>query len=192
MSTDKIHIYEENTQIIWGLIAIVSIGIATYTLFNAFMAVSWQWAGYKQLLSMALFILGFYGIIKISTPLYHFVLKVTDSTLNIEIWREGDEPLDIKSLSLRAIDELRVAPHTPRAPDEALFDFSTSYHLLYRLRDDTEFRRLIKLQDASFTLKVEDIKKIVEFLSSHNSEITIPDTSRFHLNEPVKPFQNNR
>lgn len=174
MKTDSIHIYEENTQIIWGLIAIVAIGIATYTLFNAFMAASWQWAGYKQLLSMGLFILGFYGIIKISTPLYHFVLNVNENMLTIEIWRESDEPLAVRSISLSGIKTLRIAPHSSRSTNEALYDFSTSYYLIYE-NEQGEFQRLIYFDDKSFTLKVEDIIKIMRFLKQHRQEIAIPE-----------------
>ncbi|MBN2733083.1 MAG: hypothetical protein JXR26_11695 [Balneolaceae bacterium] len=182
MKSDKINIDEENTQLIWGLVAVVSIAAATYMLTNAFMAGSWHWAGYKQLMSMALFIIGFYGITRISTPLYHFVLSISESTLQIEIWQESEHPIDIKTVQLNSIEELRIAPHTPRAPNEALFDFSTSYYLLYKTTDNDNFKRFISLEGESFTLKVDDIKKVMDFLVSHNPAIHVPDENTIFLN----------
>lgn len=175
MKSDKINIDEENTQLIWGLVAVVSIAAATYMLTNAFMAGSWHWAGYKQLMSMALFVIGFYGITRISTPLYHFVLSISESTLQIEIWQESEQPIDIKTVPLNSIEELRIAPHIQRSPNEALFDFSTSYYLLYKTTDSDNFKRLISLEGESFTLKVDDIKKIIRFLKMHHNTIRVPD-----------------
>lgn len=181
LKTNKIYIDEENTQIIWGLVTVVSIGIATYVLLNAFMAASWQWAGYKQLLSMALFIIGFYGIIRLSSPLYHFILEVEDETLLIEIWKESEQPIDVKKVQLDSIEELRIAPHTPRSPNEALFDFTTSYYLLYKTKENDNFNRLISLEGESFTLKVDDIKKIIRFLKIHHNTIRVPDKQKLFL-----------
>lgn len=181
MKSSKIHIEEENTQIIWGLVAVVSIGLATYVLINAFMAASWHWAGYKQLLSMALFIIGFYGIIRVSTPLFQFVLRIRGNILEIEIWRESDRPLSVKTFPLDEIAELRIAPHNPRNSKEALFDFSTNYHLLFRTVDNDEFVRLIKLEGESFTLKVDDIKRIIQFLRNHQNSIKVPSEPTLFL-----------
>ena len=175
MKQKKIHIDEENTQIIWGLIAMVSIGFATYILINAFMAGSWKIAGYTQLASIVLFTIGFYGIIRISSPLFHFILYEDHGQLIIEIWKEGEEPVDIKTVALNDIQELRIAPHSPRAPNEALFDFSSSYYLLYRKNEEHDFHRLIDLEDESFTLKVEDIGKIIGFLKQYQATISIPE-----------------
>jgi len=138
------------------------------------MAGSWSIAGYTQVISLALFSVGFYGIIRISSPLFHFVISISDSTLIIEIWQEGEQPLDIKNIALQTIDELRIAPHTPRSPNEALFDFSTSYHLLWRPANEEEFCPLIDYDSAAFTLKVEDIVKIIQFVRRHEPEIKIP------------------
>lgn len=179
MKSDKIHIDEENTQLIWGLVSVVSIAAATYMLTNAFMAGSWTLASYTQIISLLLFTLGFYGIIRISTPLYHFVLSISESTLQIEIWQESEQPIDIKTVQLNAIEELRIAPHTPRSPNEALFDFTTSYYLLYKTKDNDNFKRLISLEGESFTLKVDDIKKVMGFLVSHHPAIHVPEENVF-------------
>lgn len=190
MKTKEINIDEENTNLIWGLVAIVAIAGATYMLTNAFMAGSWELATYTQLISLALFILGFYGIIRISTPLFHFVLRVTDDQLKIEIWQEGDQPVDVQLIPLQQIKELRIAPHTPRAANDALFDFSSSYYLLYRLTSTASFKRLIDLEGKAFTLKVEDIKKIINFISGHNPAIDVPDNDAVFV-ELKKPLDTN-
>lgn len=182
MKSDKIHIEEENTQLIWGLVSVVSIATATYMLTNAFMAGSWELASYTQIISLLFFTLGFYGIIRISTPLYHFVLSIKESTLVIEIWQESEQPIDIKTVQLDSIEELRIAPHAPRSPNEALFDFSTSYYLLYQTKGDANFNRLISLEGESFTLKVDDIRTVVEFLVSHHSEIHVPESDTIFMN----------
>lgn len=174
MKAKKIHIDEENTHLFWGLISVFSIASATYLLTNAFMAGSWSIAGYTQIISLLLFTLGFYGIIRLSSPLFHFVLSVSGATLIVEIWQDESEPLDIQEIALDSIAELRIAPHSPRSPNEALYDFSTSYHLLYRNEQSAEFRRLIDYDSAAFTLKVEDIVKIIQFVRKHEPEIKIP------------------
>jgi hypothetical protein len=186
LKAEKIHIDEENTQIIWGLVAVVSIGLATYMLINAFMAGSWQTAGYTQIAGLILFTISFYGIVRISSPLFHFVMHAKDQILTIEIWREGDQPLDVQTFDLSTMQELRIAPHAPRSPNEALFDFSSSYYLLYRNDEQDDFHRLIDLEDESFTLKVEDIGKIMKFIFSHNSSIEVPadDALFMNINQP--------
>jgi hypothetical protein len=180
LKADKIHIDEENTQIIWGLVAVVSIGLATYMLINAFMAGSWQTAGYTQIAGLILFTIGFYGIVRISSPLFHFVLRAESQILTIEIWREGDQPLDVQTFDLPSIQELRITPHAPRSPNEALFDFSSSYYLLYRNDEQDDFYRLIDLEDESFTLKVEDLSKIMALIREHNPDIIIPHEQRVY------------
>jgi hypothetical protein len=183
LKTDKLHIHEENTQIFWGLISIVAIGMATYMLANAFLAGTWSIAGYKQIISIALFSIGFYGIIRISSPLFHFVLSVSGSVLSIETRKGEETPLHTQKLDLKMISALRIAPHTPRSSNEALFDFSTGYHLLYQKRKSAAWNRLIDPKDESFTLKVEDIRRIVQFLNRHQSDIDVPEEQSFFLAE---------
>jgi hypothetical protein len=170
---EKIHIDEERTYLIWGLTALISIAAAAYILTDAFTAGGWS-TGYMQLISLALFALGIYGIIRISSPLFHFVLSIDGSTLVIEIQKEEGDPLDVQKIPLDAISELRIAPHTPRSSGEALFDFTTDYHLLYKDKRTSVFQRLIDIKGESFTLKVKDIRKIIGFLAVHNPDIFIP------------------
>ena len=182
MKSEKLYIDEENTHILWGLVAVVSIGMASYILINAFMAGSWEIAGSTQLLSLALFSIGFYGIIRISSPLFHFILFVEENMLHIETWKEGEKPVHVKTLALDNIEALRIAPHTPRSAGEALYDFSTSYHLLYKERESGQYKRLIDPEGESFTLRVEDIRKVIRFLRSHGESIDIPEEESLFLN----------
>lgn len=181
MASDEIHIYEENTHIIWGLVAVVALAMATYLLANAFMSGSWQWGGYRQLGSLLLFSLGMYGIVRITTPLLHFVLSVSGSTLSVQTWREDTAPLHVQQLDLQRMSELRIAPHTPRARNEAFFDFSPDYHLYYRNRDEQHFRPLIDLENESFTLRVEDLRDIITFLQAHAPALHVPDEPQLFM-----------
>ncbi|HYW35803.1 MAG TPA: hypothetical protein VE868_10385 [Balneolaceae bacterium] len=183
MNYEKIHIDEEKTYLIWGLSAVVSIAAATYILSDAFVTGSWGTAGYKQFTSLILFIVGIYGIIRISSPLYHFDLYIEDSMLCIKIQKGEQKPLEVQKISLDAIRELRIAPHTPRSSNEALFDFTTNYHLLYKDDRTGNFERLIYLEGETFTLKVKDIRKIIGFLVAHKSDISIPDDQTLFLQQ---------
>ncbi len=128
-----------------------------------------------HLISLGLFALGIYGIIRISSPLFHFDLYLDDATLIIEIRKGEGRLMDIQKIPLNAISELRIAPHTPRSSGEALFDFAADYHLLYKDKRTSGFQRLIDIEDESFTLKVKDIRKIIGFLAAQNSDIYIPE-----------------
>jgi hypothetical protein len=108
------------------------------------------------------------------------VLLAESQILTIEIWREGDQPLDVQTFDLPSIQELRITPHAPRSPNEALFDFSSSYYLLYRNDEQDDFYRLIDLEDESFTLKVEDLSKIMALIREHNPDIIIPHEQRVY------------
>ena len=160
----------------------VAIAGATYMLSNAFMAGQWSVAGYAQLVSVGLFAVGCYGLIRISSPLYHFVLTVEDELLRIEIWHGGDQPQDVQAIRLQHINTIRIAPQRRRAENEALFDFSMNYQLLYTTKTDTDFRPLIALEEQSFTLKVDDIHNIIDFLHVHHPEIDRPDANQLFLN----------
>ncbi|MDZ7680594.1 MAG: hypothetical protein U5J63_02510 [Fodinibius sp.] len=80
------------------------------------------------------------------------------------------------------IASLKFAPHDPRSADEALFDFSTDYHLLYKKHSASNYEKLLGLQAAAITLKVDDIAKIMRFISNHNSNITIPREQASYFN----------
>jgi hypothetical protein len=176
LNYERIHIDEERTYLIWGLTAIISIADASYLLTGAFTAENWS-SGYMLLISLALFAIGIYGIIRISSPLFHFDLYLNDATLIIEIQKGEGQPIDIQQIPLSAISELRITPHTPRSSGEALFDFAADYHLLYKDKRTSGFQRLIDIEDESFTLKVKDIRKIIGFLAAQNHDILVPEDS---------------
>ncbi len=170
MSKNKIHIYEENINLFWGLLGLVAIASGTYLLADAFFAGSWQWAGIRQVSSLILFGVGFYAIVQLTEPLYNFIIEAKGDVLTIEI-RQGNDFVANREINVNEIYKLKVAPHTPRKENEALFDFSANYHLLYRTGKEPVWQPVIALKDHSFTLKIEDIKRIAGLLKSKNKAI---------------------
>lgn len=172
--SEKLHIYEEATTLFWGLIIVVATAAATYLLADSLMSAGWSISGFKQIIVLVLFSISFVGIFKISDPLLHFTLYIKDETLHIEV-EKGEKQVKTISIPLRNIEALKFQPHQPRAKHEALYDFSTGYHLMWRAKAETDYQKLIKLDASySFTLKVEDITKIIRFIRRFNPEIYVP------------------
>lgn len=170
----KLTIYEEETNLLWGLIVVVASAFATYLLGDAFMDESLFTLGFRQLSALFLFVLSFVGIIKVTEPLYRFDLIVEGEMLTIEVYK-GEDPVKEIYYNLNEFEELRFAPGTPSFSNEALFDFSPNYHLVFKSRITGKEQKLIDLGRVSFTLKVPDIAEIIRFLRHHNSSIKIPD-----------------
>lgn len=173
-------IYEEETNLIWGLIVIVATAGATYFLGDAFVDDSLFTIGFRQLVALFLIALSFNGILKISEPLYRFELRVEDNKLIIEAYK-GDHSVKSFRYQLENFEELRFAPKTPSSKDEALFDFSPNYYLVYKPRGSDQFEKLIDLGDVSFTLKVPDIAKIIRYLRRHKPSIQLPADQKTFL-----------
>ncbi len=173
MKNEKLHIYEEATYLFWGLIVVVSTTLATYILANSFFTEGWAISGLNQILVLLLFTLSFSGIFKLSEPLLHFVFEADRQEVIIHI-HKGEEKVAERQIDMDRIAMLRFEPYTPREKGEALFDFSTNYRLMWKAPEDSRYRPLIELEDISFTLKVEDIAKIIRFLLSYNPEIEVP------------------
>ncbi len=171
MSDSQIHIYEENINLFWGLLGILTIASGTYLLADAFFAGNWKLASIQQIGSIALFAIGFYAIIKLTDPLYHFILSMQDEILCVEIWQGSESHLNTKKIRVNEITDLKAARHTPRKENEALFDFSTNYHLLYRTGKEQVYESLIDLEKQSFALKLKDIEKVIKFLKQQNRTI---------------------
>jgi hypothetical protein len=169
----KIHIYEEQTKLIWGLITLVSTIIATYILAGTFTAPSWANLELSQLLALGLFIISFIGIFKLAEPLYHFILHTDKKVLTIEAMK-GDKKLKTIQIHLEEIAALKFEPDEPRSENEALFDFAKDYHIMWRKKGHSTYQKLLDLEESDFVLKVDDIAKIMRFISNHNSEIYIP------------------
>jgi len=170
----KIRIDEENIRLFWGLLIVLSLSSAIYLTGDIIWAQPLGAGNMQLILCLIFFVLSFYGIIQISRPLYHFNLLVDQRFLCIQIWKDEDTLLDTQKIPLDDITALRISPYSPRKANEALFDFSTNYHLLYRTVSRPNYLPLITLEGQSFTLKVEDIRKIMNFLCTQNPHITIP------------------
>lgn len=177
---DKLTIYEEDTNLIWGLVVIVASALATYLLGDAFVDESLFVLGFRQLTALFLFTLSFVGILKITDPLYRFDLIIEGEMLTIEVYK-GEEHVKDIYYNMNEFDELRFSPGTPANTDEALFDFSPSYHLVFRSRITGRIQKLIDLGKVSFTLKVPDIADIIRFLRKHNPSIDVPDDQAAHI-----------
>lgn len=169
----KIHIYEEQTKLLWGLITLVSTIIATYILAGTFTAPSWSNLELSQLLSLGLFIISFIGIFKLAEPLYHFILHTDKKVLTIEAMK-GDKKIKTIQIYLEEMEGLKFKPDEPRSQNEALFDFAKDYHIMWRKKGHSEYQKLLDIEENDFVLKVDDIAKIMQFISEHNSEIYIP------------------
>lgn len=177
----ELHVFEKSTSLFWGLAILVSTAAGTYLLAGSFISMDWNIFKLEQLLALGLFSISFLGIIKLSEPLYHFILYMDDDMLTIDI-RKGDIQADTIKIPVEDIQALKFAPHYPRKSDEALFDFSTSYHLLYKKRGSSKYQKLLGTQSASITLKVDDIANIMRFITEHNPEIAIPDEQSAYFN----------
>lgn len=173
MRQKELHIYEEATNLFWGLIILVSTTLATYILANAFVTSGWSISSLNQIIALLLFMLSFTGILKISEPLYHFVFTVEEHQLKIES-HKGEQKIDTTLIPLTDIEGLKFSPYRPREKGEALFDFSTNYRLMYKKSLESGYRPLIDLEDATFTLKVDDIIKIIRFIKSYRSSVSVP------------------
>lgn len=177
----ELHVFEESAHLFWGLVILVCTSSGTYLLAGSFVSLALDPFKLKQLIAMGLFALSFWGIIKLATPLYHFALHFEGDTLIIDI-KKGELQTDRLEVHVQEISELKFAPHEPRSSNEALFDFSTSYHLLYKKSDGPNFKKLLGDQSASITLKVNDIANIMRFISDRNNAIQIPNEQAAYFN----------
>lgn len=181
MRHKELHVFEESNHLFWGLIILVSTALGTYLLVGSFVTMEWYPFNIRQLLALAFFGISFSGIIKLSEPLYHFILYFEKDILIIDI-KKGDVKTDTLQIPVDYIQHLKFAPHDPRDADEALFDFSTNYHLLYKKKDDAAFHKLLGDQSASITLKVDDIADIMRFISKRNPNVEIPREQAAYFN----------
>ncbi|MEL7834834.1 hypothetical protein [Fodinibius sp. Rm-B-1B1-1] len=181
MRHKELHVFEESNHLFWGLIILVATAVGTYLLAGSFVTMDWYPFNVRQLLALGLYAISFTGIIKLSEPLYHFILYFRDSDLMIDI-KKGDLKTDTLRIPVDNLQQLKFTPHTSRDADEALFDFSTSYHLLYQKKGDETFYKLLGDQSASITLKVDDIADIMRFISDKNPDIHIPNEQAAYFN----------
>lgn len=178
---DELHVFEKSTHLFWGLAILVCTAGGTYLLAGSFVSMNFDPFKLDQLLALGLFIISFTGIIKLSEPLYHLTLYFDEDRLMIDI-QKGDVKTDTIQIPVKQIEELKFAPHNPRSSDEALFDFATNYHLLYRTRNHSDFKKLLGLESASITLKVDDIADIMRFIRQRNPDVIIPSQQASYFN----------
>jgi hypothetical protein len=169
----KITVFEQTNNLFWGLLVLICTAGGTYLLAGSFISLNWDFFKVEQLLALVLFVISFWGIIKLSEPPYNFLLYFKDKQLYIEI-KKGNLRTKTLQIPVKEIEELKFTPHDPRSSDEALFDFSANFHLLYRKKDDVSFQKLLGTESAAITLKVDDIGKIMHFITDHNPNIMIP------------------
>lgn len=169
----KLHIYEEATNLFWGLIVVVSTTLATYLLANAFLSGNFSLSSLSQILALLLIALSFTGILKISEPLYHFIFEIEQEQLVIKS-KKGEYDVGTDRIPLQQIEALKFSPYLPRSRGEALFDFSTNYQVMVKRTTGSEYQPLIDLQDAAFTLKVNDIVKIIRFVKGYRPSVHVP------------------
>ncbi len=164
------------------MITLVAVAVATFWLIDAFIIANGRIILYRLAPALVLFAIAAFGISKITKPLYHFDLFIDKSILIIDIYKGDDEHFGRQELPLSDINELRIAPHTPRSQNDALFDFTTNYYLLYK-NNQSDYERLIYPGEKLFTFKVKDIRKIIGFLSARDETIYIPPNHELFMEE---------
>lgn len=177
----ELHVFEESSYLFWGLAILVCTAVGTYLLAGSFVSMNFDPFKLEQLIALALFAVSFLGIIKLAAPRYHFILQLEDDELIINI-KKGDLQTDILKIPVEEIAELKFASHYPRKSGEALFDFSTSYHLLYKKQGGSNYQKLLGDQTASITLRVDDVAKVMRFISERNPAVAIPEEQATYFN----------
>ncbi|MDR8391099.1 hypothetical protein NC796_08120 [Aliifodinibius sp. S!AR15-10] len=175
-------IYEEETNLFWGVIVVGATALATYLLGDAFVDEALFIIGFRQLASIFLFMMAFIGILRITDPLYRFELFAEGDMLTIEVYK-GDESVKNFYYNMREFEELRFAPKSPDWTDDALFDFSPSYYLMFKSHITGRLEKLIDIGNVSFTLKVPDIAKIIQLIRRHNPSISLPEEQEAFLSQ---------
>lgn len=176
----ELHIFEEGAYLFWGLVILVSTAGGTYLLTGSFVIDS-HWSILRQAAALILFLISFWGIYKVSDSHFHLTLFFEGAMLNILI-RKGNLQTNAVTIPVNEIEALKFTSHYPRSSGEALFDFSRSYHLLYRTHTDPTFRRLLDVESGTITLKVDDIADIMRFITERNPGIHIPKEQAEYFN----------
>jgi hypothetical protein len=177
----ELHIFEEETGLLWAPVVVVTSAAATYLLSDVFVSGELAVGGIKQIAALLFILISFYGILKISDPLYHFIFHVHDKNLSIDV-KKGEREIKTFHINISDIEALKFAPNELPSPGEALFDYSTTYHLMWKSRHDNKFCRLLDLGSTTFYLKVVDIVRIIRFLRFYNPEIDVPKEQASYFN----------
>lgn len=178
---EELHIIEEDSHLFWGLIILVCTAVGTYLLAGSFISMHWELTNARQITALLLFLISFVGIFKLSDPLYRFTFRFDEDMLLVKICK-GSLPVDTLKLSTKEIDALRFAPDRPRSSHEALFDFSRTYHLMWRPRNSDSFQKLLAVESSNIILKVDDIANIMRFIKKRVPDVQIPDEQARYFN----------
>lgn len=177
----ELHIFEEETNLFWGLIILICTSVGTFLLAGSFTSMNWNLFSLNQFVALGLFLISFWGIFKLSEPLYHFIFNFKDDVLVIKI-KKGKLNIETLKIPVQEIEALKFSPHYPRSSNEALFDFSMNYYLMWKKQHETDYRKLLDLNSANFTLKVNDIADIMRFIRQRNPNISIPREQADYFN----------
>ncbi len=177
----ELHILEEETNLFWGIIILVCTAGGTYLLAGTFMSMNWNILNFRQFMAVLLFLVSFWAIFRISEPLYHFIFRFKGDILVIDIYK-GSLHFDSHRIAADHIEALKFAPDTPRSRKEALFDFSRTYQLMWKKKNDTRFQKMLFIESSRFTLKVNDIAKIMRFIRDRVPGVRIPPEQESYFN----------
>src|SRR5699024_9993761 len=90
---------------------------------------------------------------------------------------------------------LEFRPERSRSSGEARFDYSRSYHLMWRKANEVSYQKLLALNSTDITLQVDDIADIMRYIKKRVPEADIPieQASFFNLyhnflSSPNRPY----
>jgi len=177
----ELHVFEEGAYLLWGLVILTCTACGTFLLTGSFISSGWDFMKLRQLSALVLFLISFWGIFKVSESHYHLVLFFDDDLLIIKI-RKGKIQTDTIKIPVNEIESLKFSSHFSRSSKEALFDFSRSYHLMYRAHSGADYKQLLNISSGTITLKVDDIADIMRFITERNPNIHIPREQADYFN----------
>lgn len=165
----ELHIIEEDNNLIWGLIILIFSALGTYLLDGAFVNIF----SAQQITAFISFLISFIGLFKLTEDKYHLALRFEGNILNIEI-SKGRHTIDNLKIDGSDIAALEFRPERSRSSGEARFDYSRSYHLMWRKANEVSYQKLLALNSTDITLQVDDIADIMRYIKKRVPEADIP------------------
>lgn len=181
MMQQELHILEEEANLFWGIAILVCTAGGTFLLAGTFISMNWNILNFRQFTAIILFFISFWGIFRLSEPRYHFIFRFDEDILVIDKYK-GSIHFDSHRIAADNIEALKFAPDSPRSKNEALFDFSRTYHLMWKTKNNNRFQRMLSVESSRFTLKVDDIAKIMRFIRNRVPEVRIPSEQETYFN----------
>lgn len=177
----EIRIYEEHSKLLWSMIVLVGGAFGIVYLNRLLFTEETYMIILHGIISFSAFFFAVKGVLKVAENLYHFVFYVKDKQLHIDVYK-GDPFIKNLQYPLAAIDQLSFRSSRRRGPEEALLDYSTSYYLMVKTMDDINPHPMIEVDGNFFSLKVDDISRIIKYIRRHNPNIDVPEPDRSFLN----------